>query len=84
MSKAQGPLHIKINLKNFIKFPLFSKDFFAEIHRDKKEKRSRERSRAEVEIEAGRRVQKERKKEDMAKKVNILLFIIKKTSLIIF
>ena len=50
----------------------------------KKKKEVEKGQGAKVEIEEGRRVQKERKKEDMAKKVNILLFIIKKTSLIIF
>ena len=47
MPKTQGPLHIKLNMKNFAKFPLLSKEFVAEIYQEKKEKRSsRERSRS--------------------------------------
>ena len=72
MPKTQGPLHIKINLRNFAKFPLLSNNFVAEIHRDKKEKKVEKSQGAEVEAEAeteaGRRVQEARKKEEMAKK----------------
>ena len=46
MPKTQGPLHIKLNMKNFAKFPLLSKEFVAEIYQEKKEKRSKSRSRS--------------------------------------
>ena len=68
MPKTQGPLHIKINMNNFAKFPLLSRDFVAEIHRDKKEKRSRERLRSRSRSRSRKKSSRSKKKGRNGKK----------------
>ena len=68
MPKTQGPLHIKLNLKNFAKFPLLSKEFVAEIYQEKKEKRSRSRERSRSRSRSRKKSSRSKKKRRNGKK----------------
>ena len=68
MPKTQGPLHIKLNMKNFAKFPLLSKEFVAEIYQEKKEKRSRSRERSRSRSRSRKKSSRSKKKRRNGKK----------------